>query len=473
MERPRARVLLADAGVEPRDVRGCRGRLTRFLGRYLPLFYRREQRDNAVIVVEGLLSGLERKTAEPIALDHGVERKPIQFFVGAGKWDDEAVMAELREHVAEEMGDPGAVLVLDPSTFPKKGTHSCGVDRTWCGRLGKVENCQVGVFLAYATSRGQAPLDRRLYLPKEWAADARRREETHVPAEVKFQERWRMGLEMLDAHRGRLPHAWIAADDEFGRVNEFRAGLRTRGERYVVDVPASTLVRDLGARRPRRRPGQQRRRREVPFRRADQWAAGQPASRWRKIEVKDGEKGPIIVSAMTVRVRTRIEGRLGPEERLLVIRRTHGDGSEPEISYHLSNAAVEVSLEELVKARGRRHQVEQMFQHGKGEAGLDHYEVRSWVGWHHHMTLSLLALWFLSVERLKIGEKNPGGDRAAGPGDRRTLAPPPGADGGADRRRGRRRAQTQRGITHLPLARRRRPLSTSPGRSRDGMNRLQ
>jgi SRSO17 transposase len=226
-------------------------------------------------------------------------------------------MAELRKHVAEEMGDPGAVLVLDPSAFPKKGTHSCGVDRTWCGRLGKVENCQVGVFLAYATCRGQAPLDRRLYLPKEWAADARRRAETHVPTEVKFQERWRAGLDMLDAHREQMPHAWIAADDEFGRVNEFRAELRARDERYVVDVPSSTLVRDLEARRPPRRTRHKGRRREVPFCRVDAWAAKQPSSRWRKIEVKDGEKGPIVVSAMTARVRTRIEGRQGPEERLV------------------------------------------------------------------------------------------------------------------------------------------------------------
>jgi SRSO17 transposase len=422
LEERAARVLLADAEIQPQDVRGCRGRLTRFLRGYLPLFYRREQRDNAVIVVEGLLSGLERKTAEPIALDHGVQRKPIQFFVGAGKWDDEAVMAQLRQHVSQEMGDPDAVLVLDPSAFPKKGTHSCGVKRTWCGRLGKVENCQVGLFLAYATSRGQAPLDRRLYLPEDWASDAKRREESHVPPEVKFQERWRMGLDMLDAHRGRMPHRWIAADDEFGRVNEFRAGLRLRGERYVVDVPCTTPVRDLEARRPPRKKGKQTRRREVPFCRVDQWTAKQPSSRWQRIEVKDGEKGPIMVSAMTTRVRTKIEGRLGPEERLVVIRRVEGDGSEPELSYHLSNAEADVPLEKLVRVRGRRHQVEQMFEHGKGEAGLDHYEVRSWVGWHHHMTLSLLALWFLCLERLTIGEKNTGGDGAAGARDRVAFA---------------------------------------------------
>lgn len=156
LNRPEARRLLADAQVQVQDVRGCCGRLTRFLGSYLPLFYRSEQRDNAVIVVEGLLSRLERKTAEPIAAAHGVHRKPIQFFVGNGKWDDQAVMARLRAHVVEAMGDPQAVLVLDPTTFPKKGSESCGVGRAWCGRLGKVENCQIGLFLAYATQRGRS-----------------------------------------------------------------------------------------------------------------------------------------------------------------------------------------------------------------------------------------------------------------------------------------------------------------------------
>jgi len=187
----------------------------------VPLFYRKEQGHNARIVVEGLLRGLERKTAEPIAREHGVPRKPIQFFVGSGKWDDEAVMAELRHHVVETRGDPQGVVVFDPSAFPKKGTHSCGVAREWCGRLGKVENGQIGLFMAYATGRGQGPLDRRLYLSQEWAADRVRRDECHVPAGVKFQERGRMALEMLDCHRDSVPHGAVAAEDEFGRVAAF------------------------------------------------------------------------------------------------------------------------------------------------------------------------------------------------------------------------------------------------------------
>src|SRR6202166_310494 len=171
LEHPTAQALLADAEVSAGDVRDCRRRLEGFLHRYLPRFYRKEQRELAQVVVQGKLSNLQRKTSEPIAYRAGRERKPVQHFVGAGLWDDEAVMAELRQHVAEELSDPDAVMVLDPSGFPKKGTDSGGVARQWCGRLGKVENCQVGVFLAYATDQGYAPLDRQLYLPREWAED--------------------------------------------------------------------------------------------------------------------------------------------------------------------------------------------------------------------------------------------------------------------------------------------------------------
>jgi len=320
LDEPEAHALLADARVTGGQVAGCAQRLHQFVKRYLPCFYRKEQRVNARIVIEGLLSGLQRKTAEPIAREHGVQRKPIQFFVGAGKWDDEAVMAELRAHVVEEMGDPAGVLVLDPSAFPKKGTHSCGVARTWCGRLGKKENCQVGLFLAYATERGQAPLDRRLYLPRDWASNRKRRAECHVPAEVRFKERWVMGWDMIRAHGASIPHRWVVADDEFGRVEAFRAKLRKKCEAYVLDVPRSTLVRDLAARRPPRRTAGKGRRRAVPWRRAEQWAAAQPAERWQEIHVKDGTKGPIKVQAIMTAVRTRLGQRIGPREWLLVLR---------------------------------------------------------------------------------------------------------------------------------------------------------
>ena len=422
LDHPEAQALLADAVVTPDAVRDRADRLTAFLQRYLPRFYRVEQRATATLVIRGRLGGLERKTSEPIAIEAGLPRKPIQFFVGAGKWDDEAVMAELRAHVREELAEPDGVVVIDPSAFPKKGTESCGVARQWCGRLGKVDNCQVGVFLAYAAPDGYAPLDRRLYLPAEWAGDGPRREKCHVPADVQFQERWRIALDLLDRSLPGLAHGWIVGDDEFGRPAEFRAALRHRRERYVLDVPCNTLVRDLERRRPRCRHAGRGRKREVPFGRADAWAAAQPESRWERIEVRPGEKGPLLVDAMTARVRAKQDGRVGPEERLVVIRPV----GESRVDYALTNAGPDVPLAELVRVQRQRHRIEEMFGAGNGEAGLDHYEVRSWVGWHHHMTLSLVALWFLCLERRRAGGKSPGDHGAADAPGVRPVAPASG-----------------------------------------------
>jgi SRSO17 transposase len=404
LERPQAKALLADAEVSAAAVRGCHQRLERFLQRYLPLFYRQEQRQLAQVVLQGKLSKLARKTAEPIAYLADRPRKPVQHFVGAGRWEDEAVMAALRRHVAEGLADPDAVLVVDPSGFPKKGTASCGVDRQWCGRLGKVENCQVGVFVAYVTAHGSALVDRQLYLPEEWAGDRKRRRRTHVPKPVVFQESWRIGLALIDRSGPDLPFAWVAADDEFGRVAAFRAGLRQRRLRYVLDVPCNTLIRDLAE-----APAEGRR--WPPWRRVDEWAAAQPASRWRKLTVGAGAKGPKVVRAIEAWVQTKdAGGGPGGRERLVIIRTVD---REPQVWYTLSNAPAAVPLERVVRGHAKRHGVEEGLQAAKGEVGLAHYEVRSWVGWHHHMTLSLLALWFLVRERQRLGEKNPGVDGAA------------------------------------------------------------
>src|SRR5271157_6252879 len=184
LDHPQAQTLLDDADLSPDAVRSCADRLTAFAQRYLPLFHREEQRDHALTVLRGKLTGLQRKTTEPIATLAGLKRRPLQLFVGAGGWDDRAVRDELRRHVAQELADAEGVFVLDPSAFAKKGDESCGVARQWCGRLGKVENCQVGVFLAYASRRGKALLDARLYLDEDWAADPKRRAKTYIPGDV-------------------------------------------------------------------------------------------------------------------------------------------------------------------------------------------------------------------------------------------------------------------------------------------------
>lgn len=418
LEQPEAQALLEDARLSPAMVRACTEHLTQFVQRYLPCFYREEQGALAEVVLQGKLSNLQRKTSEPIAIQAGRHRKPVQHFVGAGRWDDAAVLAELRVHVREEIGEANGVLIVDGSGFAKKGTESCGVARQWCGRLGKIDNCQVGVFLAYAGSGSWGPLDCRLFLPQERAADQKHRKKTHVPKEVVFQEKWRIGLDLLATSSPEVPHGWIVADDEFGRVAEFRATLRHRHERYVVDVPCNTLVREVSA-RTRGAKG-----RKPAFERAEVWAGRQPASRWKTITIRGGEKGPLRVKALKARAQAKDEdGCVGPTETVLVVR-TLDD--EPTTYYALSNAARDVKLYELVGAKSQRHRVEELLGEGKGEVGLGHYEVRSWVGWHHHMTLSLLAVWFLTVERRRLGKKNTGHHRTA---DSRDLQPPAATTG--------------------------------------------
>jgi len=429
LEYPEAKALLADAELPAAAVAACEAQLVAFAQRYLPLFHRTEQRDHALTILRGKLTGLQRKTTEPIATQAGHKRRPLQLFVGAGGWDDRAVRDELRRHVREELADPDGVFVLDPSAFPKKGVDSCGVARQWCGRLGKLDNCQVGVFLAYGGRRGAALLDARLYLDSDWAADRTRRLKTHVPEGVTFAEKWRLGLELLDGARADLPGAWVAGDDEFGRCTALRGQLRQRRLQYVLDVPCNTLVRELSE--GRRRGGR------PAFERVDRWAARQPAGRWRRVTVRAGDKGPLEVRVLLASVQTKDEdGCVGPRERVAVIRSCE---ARPRTWYVLSNAQ-RAKRWQLARVHGSRHRVEELLEEGKGEVGLGHYEVRSWVGWQHHMTLSLVALWFLQLEKLRLGGENPGGDGAAGAGGLHRAAPGAAAERGAHRGGGQSRA---------------------------------
>jgi len=243
---------------------------------------------------------------------------------------------------------------------------------------------------------------------------------------VVFQEKWRLALQLLDHARTDLPGGWVAGDDALGRCSELRGELRLRHLRYVLDVPCNTLVRDLSERREPSRPGGKAR---LPhFERADVWTARQPAGRWRTVQVRDGAKGPIAVKVLAVLVQTKDEdGRVGTRERLVVLRSLE---AKPRTWYALSNAR-QAKRWELAGAHGARHGIEELLGAGKGEVGLGHYEVRSWVGWHHHMTLSLLALWFLELERRRLGGGNPGDDDAAGTADLGGVAGAP-AQRGAD-----------------------------------------
>jgi SRSO17 transposase len=398
LEHPEAQALLNDAVLTVEQVQDIATRIEPFLQRYLPLFQRSEQRTNAQHILEGKLSSLSRKTAEPIAHLTGVRREVLQDFLGVSPWSDPLILGQLRQHVSEVWNDPQGVLFGDGSGFAKKGNQSCGVKRQYCGRLGKVENCQIGIFLGYGCRYGHTLLTHRLFLPKEWANDPHRREKTGVPEDVVYKETWEIFLDQVDECKA-VPHSWVTADAEFGRVYQCRKGLRDRHERYVVDVRNNMLIRDLCATPPERK-GQRGPHPKQPWQSIAVWTESQPPSAWTQYEIRAGEKRPLLVEAVDTQVRTRDDNkRVGDEERLVVIRTV--DNPEAKTWSALSNAEESVPLAEVVRGHAQRYWEEAGLREGKSEVGMGHYEVRGWRGWHHHMTMSLLALWFLGLERFR------------------------------------------------------------------------
>src|SRR5712691_6211562 len=373
---------------------------------------------NVHLYLVGLLSHLDRKNAETIATFVDVERLVMQEFIGTAPWDHRPLIQVLVGQVVERLGEPDGIIAFDPSSFPKRGTHSVGVKRQWCGHRGKVDNCQVGVYMGYVSRHDHALLDFRFYLPEEWAGDQQRRRECHVPPEVRYHTRQEQCLEMLDEWGEQVPHGWVTGDDELGRHTRFRHELRERGERYVLGVPCNTTMRDLEAPLPHyqgrgRRP-------KAPWHSVTQWRQSLPPDDWRRLAVRDGEKGPVAIEMVKRRVQTRIERkRTGPDEWLVITRRPLTDDRtlEPRASrdatdqderyryqYYLTPtdgcevAFKEPSVGELARVIKAGACIEASFKRGKGEVGMDEYQVRTWQGWHHHMALSLMAVWFLIGE---------------------------------------------------------------------------
>ncbi len=370
------------------------------------------------LYLQGLLSHVPRKNAEDIAAWVDVERQVLQDFLGIAPWDHRPLIRVLVGQVAQRLGQPDGIIAFDPSRFPKRGTHSVGVKRQWCGHRGKVDNCQVGVFMGYVSEQDHALLDFRLSLPEDWARDERRCEECHVPSEVQYHTRQAQCLEMLEVWGHQVLHGWVTGDDELGRHTRFRQDLRERGERSVLGVPCTTTVRDLEAPLPeyagRGRPP------KAPWQSVTQWRQCLEAEAWTYVTVRDGEKGPVAIEMVTRRVQTRIERkRTGPDEWLVVTRRPLADDRalEPRASrdatdqdahyrYHSyltptdggKVAFKEPSLGKLGRVIKAGACIEASFKRGKGEVGMDEDQVRTWQGWHHHMVLSLMAVWFLIGE---------------------------------------------------------------------------
>jgi SRSO17 transposase len=399
----RKRQLLEDAALKLELSHGMLKRLETFVEPYAAMLGRREMRENTQHYIGGLLSDLERKNVESIAYRYDRDRRALQRFIGYCSWDFHRLEHELVRQVGHELGQAEGVLVFDPSGHKKCGHDSVGVQRQWIGRLGKVENCQVGIYLGYVSRLDHALVATRLYLPKEWAKDRQRRKKCSIPKTVRFQTRHELALEMLQQYGCLLPHRWISGDDEMGRSSAFRRELRSLSEYYLLAVPSNTRIRDLESSPPAYQghgaPA------KVPFQRVDQWVAKLSSKDWIRIDVRDGEKGPLVLEIVKRRVVARTEhSREKSIEELLVVTRYPDENGIVKYDYHLSNAPGTTSLQELAHVSKSEHLVEDSIKRAKSEAGLSDYETRTWPGWHHHQTLSLIATWFL-IRESRRGKK--------------------------------------------------------------------
>lgn len=443
--------LLSDCHVPPAVFGGMLARLEQFAQPFVAGLRRPEQRAHAQTYIHGLLSDLDRKNAESIAYRHDEERQGLQTFIGTAPWDPQPLVDELVSQVSRQLGEEDGVIVFDPSAFPKKGHHSVGVARQWCGRLGKVDNCQVGVFMGYVSRREHALVEMRLYLPQEWTQDHKRCRECGIPrAARRHRTRHQLALEMLQIQGPHLPHGWIAGDDEMGRPAWFRRELDEGGERYLLAVPSTTTIRDLEAKSP---PYSGRGRQpSPPFQQLRRWGPSLPEEAWRRQEVRDGEKGPLTVEILHRQVVTKIDRKVGPQEQLVVIRRVDEDGAV-QYDYYVSNAPADTPLAEWARVANAAHRIEECIERGKSEAGLADYQVRTWMGWHHHITLALMATWFLVQEARRGKKMDPGPHRAPSPPGLGADPSPrlAGRYAGANRPRMRAPTAAQRTGTALPL----------------------
>ena len=415
--------LLDECQVAPAIFEQVIPRLYTFLEPFVTLFQGQAADQHAKTYICGLLSDVERKNIESIAYRFGQSRLPLQGFIGWDAWDDEPLRQELRRQVKTHLGQADGVLVFDPSGFPKSGRESVGVARQWCGRLGKVDNCQVAIYLGYVSRKGHTLVDTRLFLPKDWTKDKARLDKAGVPNAARaYRTRHQLALEMLATHGASLPHGWIAGDDEMGRPYWFRRRLAALGERYLLAVPSNTAMRDLEAEPPE--SSGRGSRPKWPWYSVEAWSQSLADASWQRIDVRDGSKGPLVVEAVKRRVVSRTHRRQqGDEETVVVMRyRDRDQQAVVKVDYYLSNAVPETPLWEFARVAKAEHRIEECIQRSKSEAGLADYEVRNWTGWQHHQTLSLLATWFLVRETARGKKMDPCDDlTAAAPGYRDDL----------------------------------------------------
>lgn len=375
-------------------VRAWAGELGELHGRIAHRFVRAEPRRRALAYLKGLVGAFERKNGWRLAEAMG-EASPdgVQRLLNGARWGADLVRDDLRGYVVEHLGDEGAVLVVDETGFLKKGEKSVGVQRQYSGTAGRVENCQIGVFLCYASEKGAAFLDRALYLPKSWAADREGRKEAGVPEEAEFRTKPELAEAMLErALEAGVPASWVTADAVYGGARGLRMFLEGCGQPFVLAVKRDEPLWTLDERGPA----------QVA---AHELAKGSDPEDWAWLSAGDGSKGPRIHEWALLPL---FRLQLTEEERhwghWLLVRRNPLDPED--LAYYVVFAPRETAtLEELVRVAGTRWRIEECFESAKGEFGLDEYEVRKWDAWHRHVTLSLLAHAFVAVVRSEEAQK--------------------------------------------------------------------
>jgi SRSO17 transposase len=380
------------SAVRPEDVRDWGQQLDAVARRIGERFARSETRDRVRAYLVGLLAPVQRKNSWQLAEQIG-EDAPygVQHLLGRSDWDPDEVRDDLRAYVVGSLGDPDAVLILDETGFLKKGTHSAGVARQYTGTAGRIENAQVGVFLAYASRHGTAFLDRALYLPKEWADDPARCKKAGIPEGTALVTKPQLAKGMLQrAFAAGVPAAWVTGDEVYGSDGDLRRWLEGEGRPYVLAVRANQYV-------------------WAGFRQATvgALAAALPKRAWHKVTIAAGSKGPRRYAWAWL----PINHALGPKWRRWLLVRKGLDDRE-ELAFYLAAGPARTTLTRLAKTAGARWAVEGAFEAAKQEVGLADYEVRSWTGWHRHVTLALLAHAVLAAVR-KLADGPPQKSRRA------------------------------------------------------------
>ena len=387
----------------------------RFCARFADVFDRKEPRTQAIKYLRGLLAPAPRKNSWQVAEAIG-DRIPdaTQRLLYRARWSADAARDRLLRYTIEVLGEAEGIGVVDETGFIKKGAHSVGVKRQYSGTAGKVENCQIGVFLSYWTAKGHVFLDRRLYLPEEWCNDRERRAQAQVPEEVIFQTKPEQAMAMLEhAWETGVPMRWVTGDEVYGDSPALRDLVTQAGRWYVLAVRSSAPV--WAERPPVEEPEPQVRGRprtkarlaeEAPTATTVQEVVARwPESRWQTLTVAEGEKGLITYDWASQRIVESRDKLPGPEG-WLVARRSCSDPTE--MAYYLSNAPADASLLQLARVASTRYTVEQCIEEAKGETGLDEYEVRYWQSWHRHITLSMMAHTWLASVRYQATEKKGG-----------------------------------------------------------------